>query len=465
MHNNQGQQQNSANDGIGATLQVATVITTSDQLIAENIEGTSLFSEPEELVIDVSRAALIESSSGDDSSDVEDTVSANQSGLASLSNTSLAAVAGVVSPAALSAGSLQINLERAVSGGPATSGSAQILETDSQTAAEDDAEELIEDDEADQESQETIEYESSESTQQEMAESVVEPIEDLFATDATDDIAALDALNEEVAKDAPVIEVPIPDIVDIGFNVSDGSLESQEYTQTVSVIPVVDAPVLSAGASSQLFITNFQEGVEGWQTENPSGYLELNPETPYGGHHASNRVIEVEAAYGDDSLYRMVPTEAGTSYQLNFQFSPRQGVPDSTIEVLWDGNVITTLDGSSGKFGWEDHSLVLLGDGSDKRLEFNATDHNGVGGLLDNIELVELYAKGLEDQPVFVGMRASLMDTDGSTLASISSSQLVIRDDYQVAVTLEGRILSENDFSSIEHWHLDHNGGPARYCS
>ncbi len=208
----------------------------------------------------------------------------------------------------------------------------------------------------------------------------------------------------------------------LNFRVTDGELASEEHTLTLNITSVADEPQLNPGDHTQLFLSDFETDAGGWQTDNPSSTLERNPETAYGGSDAGNTVLEVEAAAGDSNIYRTVSTESGKVYQLNFEFSPRQGYSDSTIDVIWGGNTVATLDGSSGTFGWQSHSLTLSGNGSDMRLEFKATDQNGVGGLLNDIGLVELYATALEDHPVAVDINSSLVDQDGSESFSLAAS-------------------------------------------
>ena len=493
---NQGNPQSSEGDGVSATLQVATVITTSDKLIAEDMESESAFIDPNLMQFGISGGAFADSDDEDDDSASDDIAGAEKTaGQKAFSTAPSSATvtsdlpAGVVFKGAAAASD--------ASGGESGSSSTTLGVSSFivQTISEEVSEQIVEEDvvEADNDSQE------EESTVQEpLTTEDKEPIEPtvitrveldletvtspLSITDSsiteitnlapsdialsetqlqenlntdnssvkiaditiTDDqygletltITGQDADKLEIqgegntfslyVKQGVVIDYETQNSLSFDLTATDTSNNGLFVTRsfTIDITPVADQPELTPGSHTQLFISDFEADTAGWLTDNPSGTFERNPETSYGGSDAGNRVLEVEAAVGDQNIYRTISTEPGKVYQLNFEFSPRQGYSDSTIDVLWDGNTVATLDGSTGTFGWQSHSLTLSGDGSDIRLEFKATDQNGVGGLLNDIELVELYATGLEDSPVSVNISSSLVDTDGSESLTLTASAI-----------------------------------------
>lgn len=127
----------------------------------------------------------------------------------------------------------------------------------------------------------------------------------------------------------------------------------------------------------------------GWQTDNSGGKIEVGKETTYGGSDSSNVIIEIEGDKGDQSnLYKDFDTEAGEIVEISFDYSARGGYggENSEVEVYWDGVLIDTIT-PGDSFGWENHTYEVEGTGDSTRLEFQATDTNSVGGLLDNIQV------------------------------------------------------------------------------
>ena len=131
------------------------------------------------------------------------------------------------------------------------------------------------------------------------------------------------------------------------------------------------------------------EGHDGWFTDNSNGKIEVGKETTYGGSDSSNIIIELEGNSGDQSnLYKDFDTSPGQVIEISFDHSARGGYggEDSAVEVYWDGELIDTIV-PGDNFGWENHSYEVIADGDSARLEFQATDSNSLGTLLDNIKV------------------------------------------------------------------------------
>ncbi|MFZ3205754.1 MAG: Ig-like domain-containing protein, partial [Pseudomonas sp.] len=251
------------------------------------------------------------------------------------------------------------------------------------------------------------------------------------------------------------------DYAQVKFKPTDGVNEGNEATLVIDITPVADAPTLNLAGSSVLAAADFENvalnganhsgaiqasslnnGLGGvWQTDNSDGQIEIGQESVYIGGSSTNQVIELERNAGDASnLYTEITGTAGSTYSLDFDYSPRGGdLDNSTIEVFWGGNLIDTL--SAGTVGFTSHhyDLPILTDGTYK-LEFKALDNNSTGGLLDNIVLSAVHNVGNEDTSIRLsGITAELMDTDDSETLQVSIGNIP-----------SGAILTDNSGNSFE---------------
>ena len=99
-----------------------------------------------------------------------------------------------------------------------------------------------------------------------------------------------------------------------------------------------------------------------------------------------------ELDYGGarDGLYQTVTTTAGQSYDLSFdaRSRPDSGKRTSTIEVLWNDNVVATVPPGSN---WKTYHFSVTGTGGQDRLTFREAASqagDGRGALYDNVSLV-----------------------------------------------------------------------------
>ncbi|WP_426199730.1 tandem-95 repeat protein [Pseudomonas sp. DC3200b2] len=220
---------------------------------------------------------------------------------------------------------------------------------------------------------------------------------------------------------------------------ANGSTATNTGNIVVTVNPVTDIPTLSLIGQSTVASTNFQEVNAGsyttvnvgklgggeWHTDNQPQTVEIGSGNTYGANTGS-QVIELERNGGDASnLYTTVSAKAGATYTVSFDYSARAGAEgNSTINVFWGGKLITTLSAGSAGMTHYTLNLPVSVDGSE-RLEFVAADKNGVGGLLDNIQLVETRNSGLEDQPILLSnIKAATTDIDGSETLTVKISNL-----------------------------------------
>ena len=90
-------------------------------------------------------------------------------------------------------------------------------------------------------------------------------------------------------------------------------------------------------------------------------------------------------------MYQTVTTQAGTWYDLMFDYSPRIDQPSTTngINVNWaDGGLIADVTGTGGSSNnWITYTFKVLGTGLDD-LVFSATGTSDtLGGNIDNVRL------------------------------------------------------------------------------
>ncbi len=215
---------------------------------------------------------------------------------------------------------------------------------------------------------------------------------------------------------------------------------------TIDVTPVADTPTLTITDSDFNYTTDVEEftyggtwtgnalatGLTGgiWHTDNPDGKIEIGQENTYLKNQVTtNDVVELEGNRGDSSnLYTVISAEAGETYQLSFQFSPRSGhVNDSTIYVKLtdtENHVETLMTLESDTVALQDYSLTIpVSATGTYRLEFVSADQNSTGGVLDNIQLEQLANTGIEGELVRLStISAGLNDDDESELLAIHIS-------------------------------------------
>ncbi len=271
------------------------------------------------------------------------------------------------------------------------------------------------------------------------------------------DAAGTQAINVGQVVSGPVYFVPTANwggSTTFDFKAIDNNgASSTTGSAAINVTPVADAPTLTFGAGSQLASTDFQEinlsggfsnsvsegslGGGQWHTGNGGNAVEVGSEGTYiNGGSGSNQVIELERNPGDASnLYTTVAAQAGDTFVVQLQYSPRSGAEaNSSIDVFWGGVKVGTLSGTTA--GLTNYSFTLPADtAGNYTLEFRATDSNSVGGLLDNISLGQQVNVGLEDHAIRLSsITAAVTDTDGSE----SISKITIDDAPAGSVLSDG---------------------------
>jgi VCBS repeat-containing protein len=275
----------------------------------------------------------------------------------------------------------------------------------------------------------------------------------------------------------PVYFVPTPNwggSTDFDFKAIDNSGASSDTSSaTINVAPVADAPTLTFGGGSQVIATGFEEtnlasgwngniavgslGNGNWQTGNNGNGVEIGSEGTYiTGGSGTNQVIELERNDGDASnLFTTISADAGETFVVQFQYSPRSGQEsNSGIDVFWGGVKVGTLTGSTA--GLTTYTYTLPADAAGNyTLEFRATDSNSLGGLLDNISVVSQPNVGLEDHAIKLSsISAAVTDTDGSE----HISKITIDDAPAGSIISDGHgntVTSDGSPIDITNWAKD----------
>ena len=102
---------------------------------------------------------------------------------------------------------------------------------------------------------------------------------------------------------------------------------------------------------------------------------------------------KVAAKYGMDGIFQHILTEKGRLYQLSFYVRARGqsfSSPSESLSVQWRGHEIKTDYHAAGADVWTRKVVILAGKGTAETILFSEISSNGLGPLLDNIELSPL---------------------------------------------------------------------------
>ena len=131
------------------------------------------------------------------------------------------------------------------------------------------------------------------------------------------------------------------------------------------------------------------QSIPGWQTTFGPGIEIKEQAHKFGAAADGHAWVELDSS-GNSGMVQHIDTHAGVTYQLSVDYTPRQYVSPSKVEVWWDGEKITTLSGKGGHSNnWNTFTFKLEGSQNDfTSLEFRAAGHsNGVGGFIDNVKV------------------------------------------------------------------------------
>ncbi|WP_353621132.1 cadherin domain-containing protein [Labrenzia sp. R4_2] len=109
----------------------------------------------------------------------------------------------------------------------------------------------------------------------------------------------------------------------------------------------------------------------------------------FGGIKATegDQHLELDSEKNVNSISQTVETSVGQVYDLSFDVQARRDDASNTVEVYWNGELVSTVDPAFGN--WETLEVQVVGTGGNDVLEFRETgeDNNTYGAFIDNVEL------------------------------------------------------------------------------
>lgn len=141
--------------------------------------------------------------------------------------------------------------------------------------------------------------------------------------------------------------------------------------------------------------------------------------TSFAQYGASGAWLIEDEGSGHTSMTQSIDTLAGAQYEISFELAANYGASSlsGAVEVLWNGEVISSFDTNSAIF--EDHMVPFIGTGGQGELTFRSIEPSGVS------EGPEV----LTDQPVFYYETIKEIGGEAVTVKAIAEGQSHI---YQV---------------------------------
>ncbi|RTL42872.1 MAG: PEP-CTERM sorting domain-containing protein [Burkholderiales bacterium] len=132
--------------------------------------------------------------------------------------------------------------------------------------------------------------------------------------------------------------------------------------------------------------------IAGWtRTAGPGTGFEIRNNVA-GAAQEGRNFIELDTN-GNTTIAQSLSTlTAGTTYDLSFWYSPREGVAASSngIDVFWNGLLLDSVTGLGARSGnvWSQYQYQVVAKAGTNVLSFAATGtSDGYGGGLDNVSL------------------------------------------------------------------------------
>lgn len=129
--------------------------------------------------------------------------------------------------------------------------------------------------------------------------------------------------------------------------------------------------------------------ITGWVADH--GVVEIHIEGLGGNGVEANEGIALldTDANANATITQTINTQAGETYHLQFDYSPRVEHPGTTtndVEVWWDGELLATLSGDLQ--GWQNYRYTVEASSSQIALTFKGVgSSNAFGGLIDDVAL------------------------------------------------------------------------------
>ncbi|MFC4699553.1 VCBS domain-containing protein [Glaciecola siphonariae] len=257
----------------------------------------------------------------------------------------------------------------------------------------------------------------------------------------------------------------------VGITVTDGKEQTQAFGE-LAIEAVADRPRSSMAESVHTSFSNHDPDHQysgtygyvsptqwGWQTDNPDGLVEQGEGAPYGDTSGGNvGIVELEGkANTPSNMYRDIKTQVGAQYHLGFDLTGRTGTSSegSAVQVIWEGKVIDTIRPTAHTFKFVRHEYDLTASGENSRIEIRAVDHDGTGGVIDNLDLDFEGLTGKEDTDLPIALNLELTDTDGSEIETAIVEGLPLG--FSITDGTHSKTVTQAGESvSADGWDLDH---------
>lgn len=133
------------------------------------------------------------------------------------------------------------------------------------------------------------------------------------------------------------------------------------------------------------------QSIPGWTKTFGNG-IEIQDNVA-GSPYEGDQFVELDA-FANSGMEQFINTVAGLTYTLDFAFSARPRVPETSngIDVLWDGSFLAniTADGTGLiDTDWTIQTFLVTATSASTSLEFRATGtSDSLGGYIDSVSLV-----------------------------------------------------------------------------
>ncbi|WP_208995150.1 cadherin domain-containing protein [Roseibium hamelinense] len=158
--------------------------------------------------------------------------------------------------------------------------------------------------------------------------------------------------------------------------------------------------------------------------------------------------LELDSEKNVNSISQTVETSLGQVYDLSFDVQARRDDDSNTVEVYWNGELVTSVDPEKGS--WETVELQVVGTGGSDVLEFRETseDNDTYGAFIDNVELTGTDRIAIvEETPGVEVVPLSVIDPDAGDTHTFSVS-----DDRFEVVAKDGKyVLKLKDDQELDY--------------
>ncbi|MEW7006219.1 peroxidase family protein [Lentilitoribacter sp. EG35] len=141
----------------------------------------------------------------------------------------------------------------------------------------------------------------------------------------------------------------------------------------------------------EISLREFDE--DGNENEHSVGWRNEAGDRVHYGLDQANQVLIIEKTDSQNEIYQDVPTRSGETYHLTFDAAKATLDVDGAVEVLWNGELVGTIDPIDI---WKTFEMEVVGTGGNDRLTFRSDSSvsNDQKTKIDNVVLAPNYTDG-----------------------------------------------------------------------